>query len=453
MPNRIFTLITLLFFAAASVIAPRQAEAKGVSILRDVEIENTLRQMATPLFQAAGLSPDSVDILLVQDDSLNAFVAGGQNLFIHTGLLMAADDASQVIGVIAHETGHISGGHLVRVQDSLEKNMTAGLLSALLGIGTAVATGRGDVGAVIAQGGQQAAMRNFMSHTRAEEGAADQAALKYLDRTNLSAEGLLDFMKKLEGQELLISNNQNPYVRTHPLTSDRIDAIKAHIASRNNANGDVDPEMAERFERMQAKLFGYLKSPMQTMRRYKATDDGIPARYARAFAYLQKPDTAKALELADSLLADKPDDPFFHELRGQILFEAGRGREAVDNYRRAADLLPQEPLLRYELARVLIETGDDSLLDEAIGHLKLAVDREPRFTSAWHYLGVAYGRQNKMGHSALALGEEALLRGRQADAIYHARKAEKEFQRGSREWLHAQDLIAAIEVNKQQQEQ
>lgn len=450
MPKRISTLISLIFFVAALVIAPPPARAKGVSILRDVEIENTLRAMSTPLFEAAGLSPSSVRILLVNDDSLNAFVAGGQNLFIHAGLLMAAEDASEVIGVIAHETGHISGGHLARVQDSLDKNMTAGLLSALLGIGAGIATGRGDVGAAVAAGGQSMATRNFLSHTRAEEGAADQAALKYLERTGYSAQGLRDFMKKLEGQELLISSNSNPYVRTHPLTRERIDAIEAHIARTENTGGGVDPEIAERFQRLQAKLYGYLNPPVRTLRQYKPGDDSIPARYARAFAYLQKPDVAKALDLADSLLADRPDDPFFHELRGQILFEAGRGREAIGNYRRAVEALPEEPLLRYELARVLIETGDAPNLEDAIGHLKIAVDREPRFASAWHYLGIAYGRLDRMGHSALALGEEALLTGRPKDAEYHARKAEKEFERGSREWLHAQDILTAIESRRDQ---
>lgn len=453
MPNRISTLTLLLFVAAALVIAPLPARAKGVSIIRDVEIENTLRAMATPIFKVAGLTPKDIHIRVINDDTVNAFVAGGQNLFIHSGLLLLADNASQVIGVIAHETGHIAGGHLARAQRSYEGNATVGLLSALLGIGAGIATGRGDVGAAIAAGGQQVATRNFLAHTRTEEGSADQAALKYLDETHQSAKGMLHFLQKLEGSELLIHDNQYAYTRTHPLTPDRIDAIKAHIARSKWSNAKTDPKIEARFQRLKAKLYGYLNPPGQTLREYPTSNDSIPARYARAFAYLKEPNEKKALAMADSLLKDEPDDPYFHELRGQILFEFGHVHKAVADYRRTVELKPNEPLLRFELAQVLVEAGDKPFLDEAVKNLTMAVNREPRFAAAWHYLGIAYGRLDKMGESALALGEEALLEGRTQDALYHAHKAEKAFPHGSREWLHAQDILTAVSSRKDQNQQ
>ncbi len=444
----IFRNLFMLFLAVTFVAPASPGKAQGLSLIRDAEIEDTIRRMATPLFEAAGLTPSSVEILLVADKDLNAFVAAGQKLFMHTGLLMRADNASQVIGVIAHETGHISGGHLSRMPGAQSQGGATTLVAALLGAATAIGTGRGDVGAAVFQGGVHVANRNFLSFSRTQEGSADQAALALLDQTKQSAAGLLSFMEILEGQDLLTAVNQNAYARTHPLSEDRIRAIRAHIAKSPYADTPVDPALSIAFERAKAKLIGYFGQPQLTLRQYPESDTSIPARYARAFAYSRTPDVPKALATLDSLLADVPDDPYFLELKAQVLFESGDIDGAIAPFRRAVEQKPDEPLLRAEFARVLIETATTENLNEAVKHLKFALSRNRQMPGAWRNLGIAEGRLGNVGESALALAEEALLQGRDVDARFHAGKAAEIFPRGSPQWLQAEDLLLAIKNAK-----
>lgn len=424
------------------------ADAQGLPLIRDAEIEDTIRRMSTPLFQAAGLAPSSVSIHIVADKSLNAFVADGQRMFVHTGLLMRADSASQVIGVIAHETGHISGGHLSRFGRAGQQGLATSVIATILGAATALGTGRPDVGVAVIAGGQQLAQRNFFSFTRSQEGSADQAALSLLDATGQSARGLLEFMGILENQELLITNNQDPYVRTHPLSTDRIQAIEAHIAKSANSDTPTPPAMELRFQRAKAKLIGYFEPPNITFRVYPDTDQSIPARFARAFAYSKIPDKDKSLATLDSLLKDIPDDPYFLELKAQVLFESGDVAGALQPFGRAVAIVPEEPLIRFEYARALIESPAPGDLEIAVEQLKFALSREPKYMSGWRNLGIAYGRLGDTGRSSIALAEEAMLKGDFAVVNYHAGRAVEIFPRGSREWLQAEDLLLAAKNTK-----
>jgi predicted Zn-dependent protease len=427
------------------------APAQRFSLIRDAEIENTIRAYSLPLFQAAGLSPDAVSIYLVNDDSLNAFVGGGQNLFIHTGLLIRSRSASQVIGVIAHETGHISGGHLSRTGDALDSAFTSSILGAILGAGAAVLTGRGDVGAAVAAGSQDASLRNFLAFSRTQESAADQAGLRFLEGTSQSAKGLLEFFDILGEQELLSAAQQDPYVRTHPLSRDRVEAVRAHVAkSRFSDRGD-SPAYAVMHARMRAKLIGFTKPLQQTLRTYPESDRSVSGRYARAIAYYRIANMPRALALIDELIGEQPNDAYFHELRGQMLFENQRGVESIPSYERAVQLASHSPLLHTELAHAQIESGDPALLDSAISHLQFALSKEPRESSSWRFLATAYGRQNRMGESARALAEEALLQRRYVDAIGLAKRAQGLLKNGSPDWLRAADIIAnAEEIQKKQ---
>ena len=434
--------------AIIALFSSEPADAQGLPLIRDAEIEDTIRRMSRPLFQAAGLAPSSVSIHIVGDKSLNAFVADGQRMFVHTGLLMRAENASQVIGVIAHETGHISGGHLSRFGKAGQQGIATSVIATILGAATALGTGRPDIGGAIIAGGQQLAQRNFFSFTRSQEGSADQAALTLLDTTGQSARGLLEFMGILENQELLITNNQDPYVRTHPLSSDRIQAIEAHIARSAKSDILTPPEMELRFQRAKAKLIGYFDPPNVTFRIYPDTDQSIPARFARAFAYSKVPDKDKALSTLDSLLKDLPDDPYFLELKAQVLFESGDVAAAIVPFGHAVSILPEEPLIRFEYARVLIESSDPGDLEKAIEHLKFALSREPKYAFGWRNLGIAYGRLGDTGRSSIALAEEAMLKGDYAVVNYHAGRAVELFPRGSREWLQAEDLLLAAKNTK-----
>ena len=427
------------------------AAAKKVSLIRDAEIENTIAVYAAPLFRAAGLEPSSVEIYLVKDKSLNAFVAGGQKLFINTGLLMRAEHPGQVIGVIAHEAGHIAGGHLSRTHEALRQSTAQTILAYVLGGAAALGTGRADVGQAIILGGQQIGQRTFLQYSRTQESAADQAAVRFLETTGQSAKGLLEFMETLGDQELLSARHQDPYVRTHPMSRERVNFLQAHVARSSHSAKPPAAELLQRHRRMRGKLRGFLEPVASTLRRYKETDGSVEARYARAVAFYRRPDLEKALPLIDGLLAEYPGDPFFHELKGQMLFENGHAKAALEPYRMAVQLMPHSPLLRAELAQVQLELDDPALLESAIANLRAALRHEAGSAFTWHQLAIAYGRDGQMGLSSLALAEEAMLQGRKDDARYQAGRAGKLLPRGSPGWLKAQDILEVTKKKKKKE--
>ncbi|NFV79242.1 M48 family metalloprotease [Magnetospirillum aberrantis] len=448
--TRLFLLATLVLTLVAPVPATAQQTARR-SFIRDAEVENTIRAYATPLFQAAGLDPDAVRIHLLVDPTLNAFVAGGQNMFFHTGLLIRSERPSQLIGVIAHETGHISGGHLIRIQDAVGNAATEAVMGMLLGAALGAASGRGDLGSAVMMGSQEIATRNLMAFSRTQEGSADQAALSFLDTTRQSAKGFLEFFEILGDQELLVSTRQDPYVRTHPLTRDRVANVREHVASSPYSNNPDSPEFIEMHKRMRAKLFAFLESPVRTLQRYKENDNSLDSRYARAIAAYRKPDMDTALPLIDGLIAERPKDPYFWELKGQMLFENGRGIEALEPYRQAVSLLPDNALLRIGLAQVEVEQEDPSLLEDAKAQLNKALQSEPENHSAWRLLGITYNRLGEEGMAAYAMAEQTLLEGRASDAAYHAGKAERLLPHTGSIWLRIQDIKErAAQAQKQQ---
>lgn len=442
---------------ALSLSAAATRSAWAVSLIRDAEIENTIRTYATPLFRAAGLKAGDVKIFIVKDNSLNAFVAGGQNLFVNTGLILASDTANQVMGVIAHETGHISGGHLSRIHDALSKSSAMSILSFVLGGAAALATGRGDVGSAVIAGGQSMAMRNFLAYSRVQESAADNAGMKFLDATGTSAKGLLQFLEKLGDQELLSPSQQDPYVRTHPLTRERIDALSHFVANSPNSNKTVPPQIEALHERMRAKLYAFVNPMGRTLRIYKETDNSAPSRYARSIGLYREGKLDQALALLDTLIAEAPEDPYYHEMRGQMTFEAARLAEAAESYGRAATILPTNGLIRRELARVQLEFNEPRFTEAAITNLEasLATEREHAFT--WRLLAIAYGRNGDQGRSSIALAEEALINEKPSVATYHSGRALGIFKQGTREWLQAEDIrLAAKEMEsrkKREQQQ
>ncbi|MEK9725023.1 MAG: M48 family metalloprotease [Rhodospirillaceae bacterium] len=436
-------LLVAVLLTAATLIAPGPASAQRKSLIEDTEIENTLRAFSTPLFKIAGLKASNVKIYIVNDATLNAFVTGGQKLFVNSGLIEQSESANELIGVIAHETGHIAGGHLSRVHDALFNASTSSILAFLLGGAATIATGRGDVGAAIAAGGQGVAARNFLAYSRTQEGAADHAALGFLDKTGQSARGLLNFMERLEDQELLSFAQQDPYVRSHPLARDRIEAVAAHVEKSAVSDAPEPPEFREIYDRMKAKLFAFLHPYATTIARYAETDNSLRTRYARAIAEYRHSQLDRALALIDGLIAERPHDPYFHELKGQMLFENGRVVAAIDAYATAAEILPDAPAIRRDLARAQLESHDAAVLDAAISNLEIAKINNQDSASIWRFLAIAHGRKGDMPRSYLALGEEALLQGRPDVARFQAERAKESFPRGSREWLQAEDILVA----------
>jgi predicted Zn-dependent protease len=424
-----------------------KAEAKKLSFIRDAEIEHILRTYSTPIFKAAGLEPSAVSIYLVKDKSLNAFVAGGQKLFINTGLLMKTKSPGQIIAVIAHETGHISGGHLSGIREAMKNSSAASVLATVLG-GLAAIGGHKQVGTAITAGGKGMSTRSYLQYSRTQEGSADAAAMRFLEQTGQSAVGMLSFFKVLGDQELLSVSRQDPYYRSHPLTRERMSAVSAFIKfSKYSAKPDP-PSFIQSHARLKAKLKAFTGTPSSTLGVYKEGDSRVEARYARAIAYYRIPDLPKALPLIDGLINEYPADPYFHELKGQVLFENGHINDSIFHYEKAVKLSKGSHLLNRALGRVLIETGNPALLQQAIENLSIAVDADESDSFTWRLLGTAYGKAGKLGQSSLALAEEALLNRKQADARHHAERASSLLKKGTPQWTHAKDILHALESHQ-----
>jgi predicted Zn-dependent protease len=446
----IFALVLACF--AALLLTPLEARAQGISFIRDAEIEGTIRSYMTPVFRAAGLEPSAVRVYLVKNNELNAFVTGGQNVFVNTGLLLRTENSSQVIGVLAHETGHIANGDLSRVQDAISGVSAQTIVGMVLGTAAAIAGGRPDLGAAILGGSQRMGLNSILHYTQTQEYSADLAAVRYLERAKMSAKGLLEFLQILGDQDLVAHSRQVDYARTHPLGRDRVDALQIQIKKALYSDAAIPQDFVNAHLRMKAKLTGFLNPFVTALRRYPETNKSLAGRYARAIAYYRRPDLNKALPLIDSLIAEEPQNPYFHELKGQMLFENSRAGEALGPFETAVHLAPTSALLRLGLASVLIELDaakhDPALLNSAIVNLRAAIAKEPGSPFSWRQMAIAYGRNGDLPMSSLALAEEALLKRKKTDARFYAKRAEKGLPPNSSYRLQAQDILRAIEKLK-----
>ena len=431
-----------LALLAALALTVQPAAAQSISILRDAETEQLLQDMVDPLAEAAGLGEGAVDVVLLNDSSVNAFVAGGQRIFVHSGLINAADNANEVQGVLAHELGHITGGHINRFSEGAGNATRITLLSALLAVGAALAGG-GEAAMGVLAAGQQAAMGSFLAFSRVQEASADAAGAQFLSDAGISGRGSIAFFEKLQSYEFRrnISQDQDrEYSRTHPLSGNRIARLREDYEADPAWNAPGDPEMEERFQRAKAKLFGYLAAPERTLNSYPDYMTGAPARYARAYAYHQQAKVDKALEEVDALIVIDPDDPYFLELKGQILLESGRVSEAIAPLREATRLTGSNPLIASSLGHALIATEDPDNLEEAESVLRAAVGRDHENPFAWYQLGVVYGQQGDIPRARLASAEQQVMQGNFASALANAQAAESALPAGSADWLRAQDV-------------
>ncbi len=436
-------------FIMILALLPSVATARGSQgpvIIRDTEIENILKSWAEPVIKAAELDPAAIKIILVQDPNINAFVAGGANIFIYTGLLTRSESASEIISVMAHELGHIRGGHLVRARGALQNASYESLLGTLLGLGAAVLTGEGGLATAIVAGSQSIAQRKFFAFSRVQESSADQAALDYMEKAKMNPEGLVSFMRKLEGEELVPAAQQSQYIRTHPLTRDRVEALEAGLKRSDYKAKGPEALWQEQHNRMLAKLVGFV-TPEQVDWKYDDRNLSVAADYARTIAAYRQNETGVALKKMDDLLAQEPDNPYFLELKGQILVEFGQVESALPSYRYAVEILPAASLIRTAYAHALIESDSKNKprTNEAVVHLQRAVKDEPRSPRIHRLLATAYGRLGQEHRAKLHLAEEALLKGQISYAKRQAKAALAGLKKESNPWLRAQDILNFIE--------
>jgi predicted Zn-dependent protease len=437
-------LLTLVFAVTA-----RPAMAQ--SILRDAETEALFADMSRPLVEAAGLRPENVKIVLIHDRSINAFVAGGQIVYVHSGLIAAADNANEVQGVIAHELGHVTGGHVIRLHEGVKLATSIMLLSLVLGA-AAMAAGAGEAGTGIMAAGQQAAMGKFLAFSRVQESSADQAGASYLTKSGISGKGSLAFFKKLQNQEFRYAIPQeDSYARTHPLGSERMAALEQVYKTAPSWSSPTDAKLEERFQRVKAKLTGYVDDPVRTLQRYPESNKAIPARYARAYAWHKSAHPDKALGEVEKLLQAEPTDPYFLELKGQVLLESGRPAEALESLREATRLAPEQPLISALFGHALISTEKPENFEEAKSVLRAAIGRDNTNPFAWYQLGIVYDREGDAGRAALATAERYNLEGQPRLALANAEHALKSIPTGSPDWVRAQDIamVSRAEVEKQ----
>jgi predicted Zn-dependent protease len=432
--SRLYARSTAIVLAACLAVARPAAAAE--TVIRDTEIEADIRTMVTPIWKAAGLEPSSLHVYLIEDKQLNSFVAGGQNEFINSGLIMRSETPNQLLGVLAHETGHIAGGHLTRAQQAMRNASIEGIIAMVLGAAAAVV---GKSGAALL-GAEGVAQRAFMQYSVTQEASADQAALTFLDRSGQSSRGLLQFFQILQGEELLSGIRQDPYLRTHPLTAQRIEYVRNHVDRSRFSDVPDTPANIEMLKRIKVKLGAFTSPPSSTLAAYPERDQSVLARYSRAIAYYRIPKLDKALPIIDGLIHDYPNDPYFRELKGQMLFENGRIADAVQPYEEAVRLAPVAPLLRISLAQVYIESNDPKVNKRAIAYLNDALRTEDKESNGWHLLATAYGRDNQMGMAALALAEEGLSSGKKKDATQQASRAKAQLPKNSAAYNRAEEI-------------
>lgn len=432
---RLLALATLLGIA----FQPAAAQA----ILRDAETEALLQDLVDPLVAAAGMQKGAVDVVLVQDPSINAFVSNGQRIYVHSGLINAATSANEVQGVLAHELGHITGGHAISIYQGAGNATKIQLLSLLAGVAAALAGAPADAAMGAIALGQQAAMGSFLAFSRTQEASADAASVNFLSKAGISGQGSVAFFKKLQNYEFRYGYSQSDeagFARTHPLTGDRISRLEADFEKDPAWDRAPDPALQTRFERIKAKLYGYLAEPAQTLNAYPAYMTSVPARYARAFAYHKQSKMAEALQEVDALLASAPNDPYFLEVRGQVLLESGKPADALAPLRTATELTGNDPLIASTFGLALIATEDSAHLQEAAQVLKAAVGRDRENPMAWYQLGIVYGAQGDIPRAQLASAEQQIMSDRPREALQNAEAAERSLPAGTPDWIRAQDV-------------
>ena len=430
------------------VLAPlAEAQSRRQTVIRDAEIEALLRDYAEPIFSVAGVSSRDSDIILVQDKEFNAFVASGRRMVIHTGVLLEAETPNEVIGVLAHETGHLAGGHLERLRNEVARAQAIGAIVSALGVAGMMAGAAAGSGASARMGGAAAtmgpgvAMRSLLSYRRTQELAADRAALSYLQATRQSGKGMVTTFERFADQQLFSARYADPYAQSHPMARDRLQQLDEAARASPYWDATDSAQLQLRHDMMRAKLSGFTEDPRMVGRRYPASDKSMPAQYARAIVASRTGGARQAVRLVDALIARVPSYPYFHELKGQILLEAGNAREAAAPLRQAVALAPSSGLMRIMLGHALLQSGDDGLLQDAVSHLIAGLDQEPLASVGYRHLATAYQRQGRIADAELASAEGLLIDGDIKSAKNFARRAQGRFSRGSPGWLQADDII------------
>jgi predicted Zn-dependent protease len=453
--GRALALLCAFALGCAGGPAPQQAQAqqqatRGLPIIRDTEIEQLMRDYASPILKAAGLAKQNVKVVILNDRTFNAFVMDGRHIFINAGALFDAKTPNEIIGVFSHETGHLAGGHLLKLREQLATAQTASIVALLLGVGAAVAgarSGSGGAAAGAIMAPQSAIQRSLLAYVRTQEDQADHAGVKFLTATGQSARGMLDLFKRLTNEGLFNSRYIDPYLQSHPMPPERVAALEQIARASPYFERKDSPELQLRHDLMRAKLSGFLDRPDTVMRRYPIGDHSLPARYARAIATYRHGNLQDALGQIDGLIQSEPNNGYFYELKGQALLEGGHPAEAIAPLRRAVTLAHGAPLIDIMLGQALIATNSTKNAEEAVPLLRAALRREPEAPNAYAQLAMAYGRKGDLAQADLAAAQAAFNRGDIKTAAQLAARAKTRLPVGSPAWVQADDIVTAKRAN------
>ena len=447
---------TAIATAVALVVAPVAAfaeEEKGLPILRDTETEQLLRDYSRPILRAAGLERQNIQVVIINQNVFNAFVADGRRIFVNHGALLQSETPNQIIGVLAHETGHLAGGHLARMREQLAQAQTQMIIAMLLGVGAMAAGARSNnqyggggltnAGAAAISGPQNMILRSLLSYQRQQEESADRAGVKYLTATGQSAKGMYETFKRFTNESLFAAHGADPYYQSHPMPAERVAALEEIARTSPYWDKKDDPALQLRHDMMRAKISGFLERQDTVYRRYPLSDTSLPARYAHAIATYLHGDLRNALGQIDGLIQTQPNNPYFHELRGQALLEGGRPAEAIVPLRRAVQLSNNAALIEMLLGQALVATDNKAYTDEAIGILRNAVAREPEAPLGYMQLAMAFGKKGDLAEADLASAQAAFLRGDNKTARDLASRAKTRFAVGTPGWVKADDIVSA----------
>jgi predicted Zn-dependent protease len=430
-----------LSLAMSLCLTIEPAVAQGIDLIRDTEIERTLKSYEDPIATAAGLDPAAIRIYIVNDSSINAFVAEGQNIFINTGLFLQLKTPNQVIGVMAHETGHIAGGHLLRDTSAISKASIPMLIGMAVGVAAMIA-GAGEAGMGAIALGEQAAMSQFLAFSRVQEATADQMGQRFLRATHQSGEGMVEVFEKMANEAAMAGAYKNQYASDHPADRERIDLLQRLADSSPYRDVKDSPEVVHEFHMIQAKLVGFLAKPDDVFIRYPVSDKSEEGRYARAIAYFQKPELKSALFEIDSLIKDEPKNPYFYEVQGQIYVSMGQPEKGVGPYQKAVNAEPDAPLLRVLLASAQLATENPALAKPALDNLKVALQVENDDTFTWYETAQAYSALGNQPMADLSTAELYYNAGAMSRAAFFARRAAGNLSEGTPDWQRANDIVS-----------
>ncbi|WGR92283.1 M48 family metalloprotease [Bradyrhizobium sp. ISRA435] len=447
---KLTALLTAVALAVGPVATAQAQQSKGPPLLRDTETEQLLREYTRPILSAAGLEKQNIQVVIINDSAFNAFVADGRRIFVNYGALLQSETPNQIIGVLAHETGHLAGGHLAKLHEQLARAQTQMIIAMLLGAGAMAAGARGgsnngltNAGAAAFSAPQSMIQRSLLSYQRQQEENADRAGVKLLTATGQSAKGMYETFKRFTDESLFASRGADPYLQSHPMPVDRVEALEGLARSSPYWDKKDDPALQLRHDMMRAKISGFMERQDTVYRRYPLTNNSLPARYARAITTYLHGDLRSAISQIDSLIQAQPNNPYFYELRGQALLEGGKPAEAIAPLRRAVQLSNRAPLIEMLLGQALVASDNKAYTDEAINMLRAAVAREPEAPLGYTQLAMAYGRKGDYAEADLASAQAAYLRGDTKTARELASRAKTRFAIGTPGWVKADDIVSA----------